>query len=88
MNLPINTTEDGTAFAVKAVLRACFSTLTNGGGHFPETGVCVVYQLPFAGDMRDGSLPQPQGRVAELPRRVGGAVERGDGDLGGVRDDD
>ena len=68
MNLPINMTEDGTAFAVKAKLRACFSTLTNGGGHFPETGVCVVYQL--RGRMReDGSRPLPQGLSKQSDRR-------------------
>ena len=32
MNLPTNTTADGTAFAVKSGERACFSTMTQGGG--------------------------------------------------------
>lgn len=36
MNLPTNTTADGTAFAVKSGERACFATMTNGGGTSPK----------------------------------------------------
>ena len=32
MNFPINTTAGGTAFALKSGERACFTTMTNGGG--------------------------------------------------------
>lgn len=56
MNLPTNTTADGTAFAVKSGERACFETMTQGGGHFPETGVCVVYQCSDACDSRDDDM--------------------------------
>ena len=67
MNLPINTTADGAAFAVKSGERACFANMTNGGGNFPETSVIVVYQL--CGRMReDGSRPLPQGVLEQLPR--------------------
>lgn len=37
MNLPTNTTADGTAFAVKSGERACFATMTNGGA-LPRNG--------------------------------------------------
>ena len=37
MNLPINTTADGTAFAVKSGERACFANMTNGG-KLPRNG--------------------------------------------------
>ena len=32
MNLPTNTTSDGTAFAVKSGERACFANMMQGGG--------------------------------------------------------
>ena len=62
MNLPINTTADGTAFAVTVSMpnNAQLCNIINGGGNFPETSVIVVYQL--CGRMRDnGSRPLPQG---------------------------
>ena len=36
MNLPINTTADGAAFAVKSGERACFANMTNGGETSPK----------------------------------------------------
>ena len=68
MNFPTNTTADGTAFAVKSGERACFANMMNGGGHFPETAVIVVYQL--CGRMRDnGSRLLPQGGRKQSDRR-------------------
>lgn len=41
----MNTTFDGCAFAVKASYfkNASLTTLVNGGGHFPCTGVMEIY---------------------------------------------
>lgn len=63
MNLPIDTCENGEcAFAIRGEYdkRVYAKNLGRGGGHFPATSVCVVYQL--CGRMRDdGSRPLPQG---------------------------
>ena len=63
MNLPIDTCENGAcAFAIRGEYdkRVYAKNLGSGGGHFPATSVCVVYQL--CGRMRDnGSRPLPQG---------------------------
>ena len=60
MNLPTNTTADGTAFAANTISASMPITSVVAGGHFPATSVCVVYQL--CGRMRDnGSRPLPQG---------------------------
>ena len=46
MNLPTNTADD-CAFALKFYAKnASLTTMTNGGGHFPCTGVIVIYELP------------------------------------------
>ena len=64
MNLPIDTCENGAcSFAIRGEYdkRVYAKNLGRGGGHFPATSVCVVYQL--CGRMRDdGSRPLPQGR--------------------------
>ena len=46
MNLPTNTTTDGTAFAVTVSLpaNARMCNIVNGG-HYPSTGVIVIYEL-------------------------------------------
>ena len=63
MNLPIDTCENGEcAFAIRGEYdkRVYAKNLGRGGGHFPATSVCVVYQL--CGRMRDdGSRALPQG---------------------------
>lgn len=63
MNLPIDTCENGAcAFAIRGEYdkRVYAKNLGRGGGHFPATSVCVVYQL--CGRMRDnGSRTLPQG---------------------------
>ena len=63
MNLPIDTCENGAcSFAIRGEYdkRVYARNLGLGGGHFPATSVCVVYQL--CGRMRDnGSRPLPQG---------------------------
>lgn len=63
MNLPIDTCENGAcAFAIRGEYdkRVYAKNLGLGGGHYPATSVCVVYQL--RGRMRDdGSRPLPQG---------------------------
>ena len=46
MNLPINTTADGTAFAVTTRSSAvAFENVSQGGGHYPSTGVIVIYEV-------------------------------------------
>ena len=46
MNLPINTTSDGTAFAVTTRSSAVsVENVTQGGGHYPSTGVIVIYEM-------------------------------------------
>ena len=47
MNLPINTTADGTAFAVTVSMpnNAQLCNIISGWGHYPSTGVIVVYEL-------------------------------------------
>ena len=42
--VPINTTNDGCAYGVKASYfkNAAITTLTGGGGHFPCTGILEV----------------------------------------------
>ena len=63
MNLPIDTCENGAcSFAIRGEYdkRVYAKNLGLGGGHYPATSVCVVYQL--CGRMRDnGSRPLPQG---------------------------
>ena len=63
MNLPIDTCENGScSFAIRGEYdkRVYAKNLGSGGGHFPATSVCVVYQL--CGRMRDnGSRTLPQG---------------------------
>ena len=47
MNLPINTTYDGTAFAVTVSMpnNAQLCNIVNGGGHYPSTGVLTIYEV-------------------------------------------
>ena len=47
MNLPINTTADGTAFAVTVSMpnNAQLCNIVNGGGHYPSTGVLTIYEV-------------------------------------------
>ena len=47
MNLPINTTSDGTAFAVttRSAAGAFENVSQGGGGHYPSTGVIVIYEV-------------------------------------------
>lgn len=46
MNFPINTTADGAAFAVTTRSSAVsIENVTQGGGHYPSTGVIVIYEL-------------------------------------------
>ena len=63
MNLPIDTCENGEcAFAIRGEYdkRVYAKNLGLGGGHYPTTAVCVVYQL--CERMRDnGSRTLPQG---------------------------
>ena len=44
--MPINVTNDGCVYAVKASYfkNASLTTLANGGGHFPCSGVMEVYE--------------------------------------------
>ena len=72
MNLPIDTCENGScSFAIRGEYdkRVYAKNLgLGGGGHFPATAVCVVYQL--CGRMReDGSCPLPQGGRKQSDRR-------------------
>ena len=71
MNLPIDTCENGAcSFAIRGEYdkRVYAKNLGLGGGHFPATSVCVVYQL--CGRMRDdSSRPLPQGRRKQSDRR-------------------
>ena len=43
---PINTTSDGLSFAIRAryFANSSMANLTNGGGHFPSTGVIETYE--------------------------------------------
>ena len=46
MNLPTNTTYDGTAFAVTTRSSAvAFENVSQGGGHYHSTGVIVISEL-------------------------------------------
>lgn len=46
MNLPTNTTSDGTAFAVTTRSSAVsVENVTQGGRYYPSTGVIVIYEL-------------------------------------------
>ena len=72
MNLPIDTCENGAcAFAIRGEYdkRVFAKNLGLGGGHFPATSVCVVYQL--------------RGRMRDDGTRGGGT--RGGGTRGGHR---
>ena len=56
MNLPIDTCENGScSFAIRGEYdkRVYAKNLGLGGGHYPTTSVCVVYQL--RGRDRDNS---------------------------------
>lgn len=58
MNLPIDTCENSTCvFAIRGEYdkRVYAKNLGLGGGHFPATSVCVVYQL--CGRMREHAYP-------------------------------
>ena len=72
MNLPIDTCENGAcSFAIRGEYdkRVYAKNLGRGGGHFPATSVCVVYQL--CGRMRDNAYPTLSQRGAEqLSRHV------------------
>ena len=63
MNLPIDTCENGScSFAIRGEYdkRVYAKNLGLGGGHYPATSVCVVYQL--RGRMRaNGSRQLQQG---------------------------
>ena len=69
MNLPIDTCENGAcSFAIRGEYdkRVYAKNLGLGGGHFPATAVCVVYQL--RGRMRengDGALPQGERKQSD-----------------------
>ena len=71
MNLPIDTCENGEcSFAIRGDYdkRVYAKNLGLGGGHFPATSVCVVYQL--CGRMREHcSRPLPQGGRKQSDRR-------------------
>lgn len=88
MNLPIDTCENGScSFAIRGEYdkRVYAKNLGLGGGHFPATSVCVVYQL--RGRMREHAYPSlPQRRVEQLPRhRVKqDACDGGNGHMGGM----
>lgn len=44
--MPTNTTSDGTAFAVTTRSSAvAFENVSQGGGHYPSTGVIVIYEV-------------------------------------------
>ena len=89
MNLPIDTCENGAcAFAIRGEYdkRVYAKNLGLGGGHFPATSVCVVYQL--RGRMREHAYPTlPQRGVEQLSRHgvEQDACNGSDSDLGGVR---
>lgn len=64
MNLPIDTCYNGAcAFAIRGEYdkRVFAKNLGLGGGHFPATSVCVVYQLRG----RDRDNPSLRGRSTE-----------------------
>ena len=67
MNLPIDTTDNGCAFALRVGYDAkCYAgNVGTGGGHFPATSVCVVYQL--CGRMRDNGSRAQYGFRRVLP---------------------
>ena len=89
MNLTIDTCENGAcSFAIRGEYdkRVYAKNLGLGGGHFPATSVCVVYQL--CGRMREHAYPTlPQRGVGKLSRH-GVEQDAGNGrhrDIGGVR---
>ena len=89
MNLPIDTCENGScSFAIRGEYdkRVCAKNLGLGGGHFPATSVCVVYQCAER-DCVDPHLPQLQGRVVELSRHwvEQNYFDGGHRDMGGMR---
>ena len=66
MNLPIDTCENGAcSFAIRGEYdkRVYAKNLGLGGGHFPATSVCVVYQL--CGRMRENAYPTLSQRWVE-----------------------
>ena len=86
MNLPIDTCENGScSFAIRGEYdkRVYAKNLGLGGGHFPATSVCVVYQLPFGRSGADAHAPLPQGVLEQLPRRreFADACDRRDNDI-------
>ena len=44
--IPINTTAEGLAFTIRAryFANSSMANITNGGGHFPSTGVIEIYE--------------------------------------------
>ena len=88
MNMPIDTTDNGCAFALRVGYDAkCYAgNVGTGGWHFPATSVCVVYQL--CGRMREHAYPTlPQRGVGKLSRH-GVEQDAGNGrhrDMGGVK---
>ena len=89
MNLPIDTCENGScAFAIRGEYdkRVYAKNLGLGGGHFPATAVCVVYQL-CGRSGADAHAPLPQGVLEQLPWH-GVKQDAGNGrhrDMGGMR---
>ena len=71
MNLPIDTCDSGScSLAIRGEYdkRVYAKNLGLGGGHYPATSVCVVYQL--CGRMRDNrSRTLPQGGRKQSDRR-------------------
>lgn len=52
--LPINVTEEGCAFTIRARYDgACLKSLTSGGGYYPNTGVMEIYESD--GDSDEGA---------------------------------
>ena len=85
MNLPIDTCDDGaTAFAIRVGQdkHTYPANIGRGGGHYPATSVCVVYQLGRR--MREGgAVALSERRMEQLPadRELAEDRDRGDGDL-------
>ena len=88
MNLPIDTCDSGScSLAIRGEYdkRVYAKNLGLGGGHYPATSVCVVYQL--CGRMREHAYPTlPQRGVEQLSRhRVKqDACNGGHRDMGGM----
>ena len=89
MNLPIDTCENGScSFAIRGEYdkRVYAKNLGLGGGHFPATSVCVVYQL--RGRMREHAYTTLPQRGVEQLSRHGVEQDACNGryrDMGGVK---